>query len=88
MGEIPAPPPVPQVPAPGSIPEPDQSNLPPPIPQGAKKSNKTWIIVLVVVLVLCCLCTCVAIAAYLYNNGDQIMNEIQMQSGMLLPLFA
>lgn len=86
MGEIPAPPPVP--PIPGSFVEPESSNLPPPVPHGAKKSSKTWIIVLVVVLVLCCLCTCVSAGIYLWNNGDQIMNEMQIETSMLLPLLA
>jgi hypothetical protein len=58
------------------------------MPQGAKKSSKTWIIVLVVVIALCCLCSCLGVGLYLWNNGDQIMNEIQIESGLLLPLLA
>jgi hypothetical protein len=84
MQEFPTPPPV----QPVSAFEPESPNLPPPVPGGAKKSNKTWIIVVVVLLVLCCLCSCAAIGVYLWNNGDQIMNEMQIQTGMLLPLLA
>jgi len=88
MGEIPAQPPVPPVSAPGSFSEPESPNLPPPMPQGAKKSSKTWIIVLVVAIVLCCLCSCAAAGIYLWNNGDQIMNEMQIETSLVLPFLA
>ena len=50
-----------------------------------KKNNKTLIIILIVVgvLVLCCCC---ASAYYLYQNGDYILEEIERQMGMVLPL--
>ena len=86
MGEIPAPPTVP--PVPGSYPEPESPNLPPPMPPGAKKSSKTWIIVLVVIIALCCLCSCIGTGLYLWNNGDQIMNELQIETSLVLPLLA
>jgi hypothetical protein len=85
MGEIPAPPPVPPVSAPGSFTEPESPNLPPPVPGGAKKSSKTWIIVLVIVIILCCLCSCAAAGIYLWNNGDQIMNEMNIETSLVLP---
>jgi len=68
---------------PNTIPE--SPDLPPAMPIGAKKSNKTWIIVLVVLLVLCCLCTCIAGGTWLWNNGDAILEEMEFTTGMLLP---
>jgi nitrate reductase NapE component len=68
--------------APNSIPVPDSPDLPPPFPSEKKKSNKTWIIILVVLLVLCCLCSCGGIGFYLWNNGDALMQEMDL--GMML----
>jgi len=69
--------------APNVVPEPDSPDLPPPIQQ-PKKSNKTLIIILVVVLVLCCICLpLISGAVWLWNNGDQFINEFSMGSQVI-----
>jgi hypothetical protein len=71
---------------PNAIPTPESPDLPPPIPPGQKKSKNTWIIVLVVAVVLCCLCSCIGIVIWVMNGGQDVLNEIQKQMGMLSSL--
>jgi hypothetical protein len=59
---------------------------PPPAKGGG---NKTVIIVVVVLLVLCCCCALVGASIYLYQNGDEIMRQINSSSALpwgMLPL--
>jgi hypothetical protein len=68
--------------APNPVPMQESPNLPP--VQQPKKSNKTLIIILIVVLVLCCVCLPLIYGAfYLYQNGDQFINQMN-QGGYLL----
>lgn len=89
------------IPDPFSEPEPEptpSSPQPSPNPSPAAEAlkgegflsnidQKMWIIIGIVaaiLLVLCCCCS--AIVIFLYNNGDQIINELE-QMGMVLSLF-
>ena len=88
-------------PEPESTPEPTPKPTPPSpsLSPAAEASNsgegflsnidqKTWIIIGIVaaiLLVLCCCCG--AIGVWLYNNGDQIIYEMD-HMGMILSLFA
>jgi hypothetical protein len=59
---------------------------PPPAKGGG---NKTVIIVVVVLLVLCCCCALAGAGIYLYQNGDELMRQINSSSQIpwnLLPL--
>jgi len=72
-------------PSPESIPPFEQPVQYPP-PAGMppeKKSNKTLIIILVIVAVLLLCCCCGAIGWFLWNNGDQIIEQLE-QMGQLL----
>jgi hypothetical protein len=51
-------------------------------PPPAKNNNRTIIIVVVVLLVLCCCCALGAAAIYLYQNGDQILRQINQSSAL------
>lgn len=59
-------------------PPPPPVYTPPPASFGAqppKKSNRTiWIVAIVVVLLLCCCCL-IGAGVWLYNNGDQFIND-------------
>jgi hypothetical protein len=52
---------------------------PPPAKGGG---NKTIIIVVVVLLVLCCCCALAGAGIYLYQNGDEIMRQINQSSAL------
>ncbi|MDY0019155.1 MAG: hypothetical protein RBT47_04050 [Anaerolineae bacterium] len=70
---------------PESLPPMETEVLPPmdygsPVPP--KKDNKTLIIILVVVALLILCCCCSITGWYLWENGDQIIEELSM-----LPLF-
>ncbi len=84
---------------PETTPEPTPSSPPPspPLSPAAEASSgdgflsnidrRTWIIIGIVaaiLLVLCCCCG--AIGVFLYNNGDQIIYEME-HMGMILSLF-
>ncbi len=83
-------------PEPEPMPEPTPPS--PPLSPAAVASNsgegflsnidqKTWIIIAIVaaiLLVLCCCCG--AIGVWFYNNGDQLIYELE-QMGMALSLF-
>ena len=59
---------------------------PPPAQSGG---NRTIIIVVVVLLVLCCCCALAGAGIYLYQNGDEIMRQINSTSQVpwgMLPL--
>jgi len=59
---------------------------PPPAKGGG---NKTVIIVVVVLLVLCCCCALAGAGIYLYQNGDELMRQINSSSEVpwgMLPL--
>jgi hypothetical protein len=45
-------------------------------------SSKTILIVVVVLLVLCCCCALVGAGVYLYQNGDEIMRQINQSSAL------
>lgn len=75
------PPPVFTPPPPSFTPPPPPYNPPPTATAQPPKSNRTiWIIVIVAVLLLCCCCLVVA-GIWLYNNGDQFIEQF----GALLP---
>jgi hypothetical protein len=57
---------------------------PPPPP---KKSNTVWIIAVVVVLLLCCCCL-LAAGAWLWNNGDALLDQLDLSMRPLLSLLA
>jgi hypothetical protein len=59
---------------PTSTPAPDQ-------PQ--PKSNQGMIIAIVVVVVLCCCCASAAGGWYLWNNGDQMLQDLGRLAGPL-----
>ena len=59
---------------------------PPPAQSG---SNRTIIIVIVVVLVLCCCCAAAGLGYWLWQNGDELMRQINQSSALpwhMLPL--
>jgi hypothetical protein len=59
---------------------------PPVSPPPAKSNNRTIIIVVVVVLLLCCCCTVGGVGYWLWNNGDQLLRQLntsQTPWGML-----
>ena len=67
--------------------EPAPENIPPadysyPV-EPEKKNNKTLIIILIVAAVLLLCCCCGGVVWFLWNNGDDIMQEL----GAMLPLF-
>ncbi len=41
-----------------------------------KKNNKTLIIVIVAVILFLLLCCCIAAGIWLWNNGDQLIQEM------------
>jgi len=53
---------------------PPPSSAPPP----AQSNSRTIIIIVVVVLLLCCCCALAGAGYWLYNNGDQIMRELDI----------
>ncbi len=62
---------------------------PPASPPPAQSNSRTIIIVVVVVLVLCCCCSLAGLGYWLYNNGDELirqMNSISAVPHNLLPL--
>jgi flagellar basal body-associated protein FliL len=59
----------------------------PPPAQGG--GNKTIIIVVVVVLLLCCCCAAAGLGYWLFQNGDELMRQINSSSKVpwgMLPL--
>ncbi|NBD34642.1 MAG: hypothetical protein GVY30_01430 [Chloroflexi bacterium] len=86
---------------PASAPEPEPTPEPtppsPPLSPAAEASSgegffsnldqKTWIIIGIVAAILLILCCCCgAIGVWFYNNGDQLIYELE-QMGMVLSLF-
>lgn len=82
-------------PEPASSPEPTPASPPSPAAVASNSGEgflsnidqKTWIIIAIVaaiLLVLCCCCG--AIGVWFYNNGDQLIYELE-QMGMALSLF-
>ena len=63
---------------------PPVSAPPPSAPPGEKKSNTGLIIAIVVAVVLLLCCCCSVAGIFLWNNGDQILNNLGMS---LLPIF-
>ena len=47
-----------------------------------KKKNTTLIIVLVVLFVLLCCCCLAVTGTWLWNNGDAIMEELELYSAL------
>ncbi len=62
------PPYVPPTPPPPYTPPPGTAAQPP------RSSRNIWIIMIVVLVLLCCCCLAI-IAVWLWNNGDQILNQ-------------
>ena len=52
---------------------------PPPAQSG---SNRTIIIVIVVVLLLCCCCAAAGLGYWLWQNGDELMRQINQSSAL------
>ncbi len=77
MYGMPTPPPPSYEPMPTPPPPPS----PPPMPGGTmsappeKKSNKTLLIVLAVVVLLILCCCCAGAGVWLWNNGDQLLQQ-------------
>lgn len=58
-----------------TTPPPPTYNPPPSTATQPPKSNRTiWIVVIVAVVLLCCCCVVLA-GVWLYNNGDQILQQ-------------
>jgi hypothetical protein len=53
--------------------------------QPPKKNNTIWIVLVVVVLLLCCCCL-IGVGAWLWNNGDNLLNELDLSMRPLLTL--
>ncbi len=51
-----------------------------PVTQEPQKKNKTLLIVIIVVALLILLCCCIGALVWLWNNGDQLIQEM---SGLL-----
>ncbi len=49
------------------------------------RQRSTIIIVVVVLLVLCCCCAAIGAGVWLWNNGDQLMQQMGI-TGQMLPL--
>ncbi len=61
-------------------------SAPPPVSPPGEKKNNTGLIIAIVVAVLLLLCCCCAVAGvFLWNNGDQILNSLELS---LLPMFS
>ena len=59
---------------------------PPSSPPPAKSNTRTIIIIVVVVLLLCCCCTVAGVGYWLWNNGDQLLRDLDISKvtwGML-----
>ena len=54
---------------------PPQTPLSPP---PAKSNNRTLIIIVVVVLLLCCCCMVAGVGYWLWNNGDQLLRDLDI----------
>lgn len=54
-------------------------------PQPEKKRNTTLIVVVVILVVLCCCCMIAAAlsGAWLWNNGDQLLEDLTMAPYLL-----
>jgi hypothetical protein len=55
----------------------------------AQNNNRTIIIIVVVVLLLCCCCFIAGLGYWLWNNGDELMRQIEQSTSALpslLPL--
>jgi hypothetical protein len=60
--------------------------LPPAKPAGGHRN--TWIIVIIILVVLCCCCVVIGgVGYYLYQNGDQIMQNMQPTPNSTLMFF-
>ena len=44
----------------------------------AKSNTRTIIIIVVVVLLLCCCCTVAGVGYWLWNNGDQLLRDLDI----------
>jgi len=55
--------------------------------QPPKKNNTVWIIVIVVVLLLCCCCL-ILVGTWLWNNGDSLINDLDLGMRPLLTLLS
>ena len=53
---------------------------------GGKSNNKTIIIAIVVAVLLIVCCCCAAAGIYLWNNGDELINEISLHGSYWLSL--
>ncbi len=76
-----------QLPTDSSQPGTPSYSVQPPPAQG--NSNRTLIIAIVVLIVLCCCCALAAALIYLYQNGDEILRQINQSSALpwhMLPL--
>lgn len=62
---------------------PPVSAPPPSTPPGEKKNNTGLIIAIVVAVVLLLCCCCAVTGVFLWNNGDQIMHNLDLS---LLPV--
>ncbi len=47
-----------------------------PVVESPKKNNKTVIIIIVVIALVILLCCCIAFLIWLWNNGDQLIEQI------------
>ncbi len=48
-------------------------------PEDGQAKSRTWVIVaVIVVILLCCCCFSAMGVSWLWNNGDQLINELSM----------
>jgi hypothetical protein len=65
-----------------SSPQPGAPGYPVQPPPAQSGSNRTIIIVVVVLLVLCCCCAAAGLGYWLWQNGDEIMRQINQSSAL------
>ncbi len=54
----------------------EQPTATPSVVEQPKKNNKTLIIVIVAVILVLLLCCCIGAGIWLWNNGDQLIQEM------------
>ncbi len=54
----------------------EQPTTTPSVVEQPKKNNKTLIIVIVAVILVLLLCCCIGAGIWLWNNGDQLIQEM------------
>jgi hypothetical protein len=53
--------------------------------QEPRRTNRSIVITIIVLIVLCCCCAAILAGYWLWNNGDQLLEQLNIQVWNFLP---